>query len=73
MKMAMIDVQRALLQDKIDITLLLQIHDELIFEGLPEVLEVNSARIRAIMENVAKFKVPLKVNSSIGHNWDQAH
>lgn len=73
MKMAMIDVQRTLRQDKIDITLLLQIHDELIFEGQPDLLEVNSARIRTIMENVAKFKVPLKVNSSIGHNWDQAH
>lgn len=73
MKMAMIDVQRSLLQDKLDMTLLLQVHDELIFEGSPDVLEVNSARIRAIMENVAKFKVPLKVNSSIGNNWDQAH
>lgn len=73
MKMAMIDVQRAVVQDKIEVSLLLQVHDELIFEGLPEVLEMNAARIRAIMENVAKFKVPLKVNSSIGANWDQAH
>lgn len=73
MKMAMIDVQRALMQDKAEITLLLQIHDELIFEGRPEILEANVVRIRAIMENVAKFKVPLKVNSSIGFNWDQAH
>ncbi|WP_409478049.1 DNA polymerase I [Pseudobdellovibrio sp. HCB154] len=73
MKMAMIDVQRAVVQDKIEVNLLLQVHDELIFEGLPEVLEMNAARIRVIMENVAKFKVPLKVNSSIGANWDQAH
>lgn len=73
MKMAMIDVQRAVVQDKIEVNLLLQVHDELIFEGLPEVLEMNATRIRAIMENVAKFKVPLKVNSSIGANWDQAH
>ena len=73
MKMAMIDVQRAVVQDKIEVNLLLQVHDELIFEGQPEVLEMNAARIRAIMENVAKFKVPLKVNSSIGENWDQAH
>lgn len=73
MKMAMIDVQRWLIQDKAQLTLLLQVHDELIFEGAPDVLELNAARIRAIMENVAKFKVPLKVNSSIGDNWDQAH
>lgn len=73
MKIAMIDVQRALMQDKAEISLLLQVHDELIFEGAPDVLETNVARIRMIMENVAKFKVPLKVNSSIGQNWDQAH
>ena len=73
MKMAMIDVQRWLLQDKAKMTLLLQVHDELIFEGAPDVLEANAPKIRAIMENVAKFKVPLKVNSSIGDNWDQAH
>ena len=73
MKMAMIDVQRWLVQDKAKISLLLQVHDELIFEGAPEVLEVSAAKISRIMENVAKFKVPLKVNSSIGHNWDQAH
>lgn len=73
MKMAMIDVQRWLVQDKQPLTLLLQVHDELIFEGAPDVLEIHAPRIRAIMENVAKFKVPLKVNSSIGDNWDQAH
>ena len=73
MKMAMIDVQRWLLQDKAKMTLLLQVHDELIFEGAPDVLETSAPHIRAIMENVAKFKVPLKVNSSIGINWDQAH
>lgn len=73
MKMAMIDVQRALWQDKVDIKMLLQVHDELIFEGTAEVLEQNVGHIRAVMENVAKFKVPLKVNSSIGQNWDQAH
>lgn len=73
MKMAMIDVQRWLVQDKAKLTLLLQVHDELIFEGAPEILETSAAQICTIMENVAKFKVPLKVNSSIGDNWDQAH
>ncbi|AZZ37687.1 DNA polymerase I [Bdellovibrio sp. qaytius] len=73
MKMAMIDVNRWLVQDKAQLTLLLQVHDELIFEGAPDVLETSVAHIRGIMENVAKFKVPLKVNSSIGDNWDQAH
>lgn len=73
MKMAMIDVHRALVQDKTEINLLLSVHDELIFEGRAEVLGLNMARIKAIMENVAKFKVPLKVNAAIGNNWDQAH
>lgn len=72
-KLAMIDVQRNLMQSSTSIKLLLQVHDELIFEGQPEELVAQEAQIKVIMENVARLKVPLKVNSSIGQNWDQAH
>lgn len=76
MKMAMIDVNRYMQNEKInrtELNLLLQVHDELVFEGLPNQLEIHSVAIKNIMENVVRLKVPLKVNSAIGKNWDQAH
>ena len=67
-KLAMIEVKPLL---KID--LLLQVHDELIFEGTEEAIESQVALIKKTMENVAQLKVPLKVNYSVGNNWDEAH
>lgn len=67
-KMAMIELKGDL---KID--LLLQVHDELIFEAAEEEISQQLSWIKETMENVAKLKVPLKVNYSIGKNWDEAH
>ncbi len=76
MKMAMIDVYRYMHNEKMNrekFNLLLQVHDELVFEGEPNELDVHLPAIKNIMENVVRLKVPLKVNSAIGLNWDQAH
>jgi DNA polymerase-1 len=67
-KMAMIE-----LFPKLKVDLLLQVHDELIFEGTEELLLEQVKWISETMENVAQLKVPLKVNYAIGHNWDEAH
>ncbi|MCC2679068.1 MAG: polymerase [Pseudobdellovibrio sp.] len=67
-KMAMIELAPGL---KVD--MLLQVHDELIFEGTEAALKEQVPWIVDTMENVAKLKVPLKVNFSIGDNWDEAH
>lgn len=67
-KMAMIELAPSL---KVD--MLLQVHDELIFEGTEKDLKDQIPWIVDTMENVAKLKVPLKVNYSIGDNWDEAH
>jgi DNA polymerase I len=67
-KMAMIELKKDL---KID--LLLQVHDELIFEGTEELIQEQVGWVTQTMESVAKLKVPLKVNYSIGFNWDEAH
>ena len=53
--------------------MILQVHDELIFEGEPQLVHTEAPRIVAIMESVVKLKVPLKANMSIGSNWDEAH
>jgi DNA polymerase-1 len=67
-KKAMIDIHR-----EIPVPMLLQVHDELIFEESEEVLQRYQSRLVAIMESVANLRVPLKVNYAIGDNWDQAH
>jgi DNA polymerase-1 len=61
------------LEQKIPLPMILQIHDELIFEGSESDLHQHSSQIIHIMEGVVKLSVPLKVNFSIGPNWDQAH
>jgi DNA polymerase-1 len=68
-KKAMIDLGQ--LKTKLDV--LLQVHDELIFEGSRTDLQAELPSITKIMEGVAKLKVPLKVNAGIGPNWDEAH
>ncbi|MNL37742.1 DNA polymerase I [compost metagenome] len=53
--------------------MLLQVHDELIFEDFEDNLKQHAPQLVSIMENVTKFRVPLKVNYAIGNNWDEAH
>ncbi|MBC7371371.1 MAG: DNA polymerase I [Bdellovibrionaceae bacterium] len=67
-KKAMIDIGQ---QIKVD--MLLQVHDELIFEGTEEHLHSVTPEIVRLMENAMSLKVPLKVNYAIGNNWDEAH
>lgn len=67
-KKAMIEVY-----EKVPVKMLLQVHDELIFEDTEEKLNEYTPQLISIMENVAKLKVPLKVNYALGNNWDEAH
>ncbi len=62
-----------LLDQQIDVPMVLQIHDELLFEDTEEKLLKSQQQIVHIMENVMKLKVPLKVSVGIGPNWEQAH
>jgi DNA polymerase-1 len=67
-KKAMIDVF-----DQFPLRMLLQVHDELIFEEREEMLLQHAPNLAKVMENVAQLRVPLKVNYAIGNNWDEAH
>ncbi len=66
-KKAMIVVDR-----KIDLPMLLQVHDELIFEGPVEEIEAKRGEIVKLMESVVTLRVPLKANSGVGRDWDSA-
>jgi DNA polymerase-1 len=53
--------------------MLLSVHDELVFETPPEEMDSLKTLAQDIMENIWKFKVPLKVNVAVGRDWAQAH
>ncbi len=56
-----------------DIRMIMQVHDELVFEIKEEKLEELTATIKTLMEKAVKLDVPLKVDTGIGDNWDEAH
>ena len=69
MKIAMINVYKKLKEEKLDAKIVLQIHDELLVEvPISEKEKVKEILIEQ-MENVAKLKVPLKVEAEEGKNW----
>jgi DNA polymerase-1 len=53
--------------------MLLQVHDELVFEVPEDEIDVISTMVREEMEGVYKLDVPLKVDMNRGRNWDEAH
>jgi DNA polymerase-1 len=61
------------LNESLDIPILLQVHDELLFECPVAELEDNIAEIKKTMESVYTLSVPLKVNVGSGLNWEDAH
>ncbi|MDR9498213.1 MAG: DNA polymerase I [Hydrogenovibrio sp.] len=72
-KTAMIQLQPWLDQTDHDITMLMQVHDELIFEVAEKDLEAVQPKIRETMESALKLDVPLIVDIGQGKNWDEAH
>lgn len=72
-KKAMIAIDAWLQQEKPLVTMLMQVHDELVFEVHHSVLDEASAKIRSLMEGCMQLDVPLQVDIGTGSNWDQAH
>ena len=72
-KRAMIAVQDWLISKKVPARMIMQVHDELVFEV--EASSVDSVRddIVSMMSDAADLSVPLKVDAGIGENWDEAH
>lgn len=70
-KMAMVTLDRAVTKEKLKGFLILQIHDELIFEVPDEELPRFKVLVKQHMEQVMELKVPLTVHLSIGKNWKE--
>jgi DNA polymerase-1 len=72
-KRAMIDISHWLALDELDARMLLQVHDELVFEVLEEDLDLIVEGVKFRMITAASLDVPLVVDVGVGDNWDQAH
>ena len=72
-KLAMIGVADRLREEGLRSRMVLQIHDELVFDALPEEVPALKALVKDVMENVIKLSVPLTVECSAGANWLEAH
>ncbi len=73
MKLAMIRVQRALERSSLKTRMLLQVHDELVFEVPEAELDEARALICDIMQGAATLSVPLIAEAGIGDSWNEAH
>lgn len=73
MKLAMTRVFDRLVNGNLDARLLLQVHDELLFEVPEDQVEATAPVVREVMEDVVTLDVPLVVDVGTGANWDEAH
>ena len=73
MKLAMMAVDRALVEKKLPAKMLLQIHDELLIEADRSAQSEVAQCVKAAMEGVALLAVPLEVDVGAGKNWQEAH
>ncbi|BCG58507.1 DNA polymerase I [Paenibacillus sp. URB8-2] len=71
-KLAMIHMDRALFERKLKSRMLLQVHDELVFEVPEDELETMKKLVPEVMEGALKLSVPLKAEVSYGSNWYEA-
>lgn len=72
-KRAMIDVDNWLESEKPRVTMIMQVHDELVFEVHNDEIATATKKIHQLMENSLKLAVPLLVEVGHGANWDEAH
>ncbi len=72
-KRAMISVHHWLKENDVAARMIMQVHDELVFEVAEGSVEGIKAEIIALMSAAASLDVPLLVEAGVGRNWDEAH
>lgn len=72
LKIAMIELNKRLKEEKLEATMLLQVHDELVFEVPEKELETLDKLVSEVMENAVSLHVPLITDSSWGKTWYEA-
>ena len=72
-KRAMLAMDDWLQRERPPVRMIMQVHDELVFEVRDDLLEESGARIRTLMEGAAELAAPLLVDAGVGDNWEAAH
>ena len=72
-KRAMITIDKEIRDQRENIRMVMQVHDELVFEVANEVIDEKRQQICALMSAVGDLCVPLLVEAGVGDNWDEAH
>ncbi len=72
-KLAMIQLDQQLEDSTLDCAMLMQVHDELVFEVKEKDLDASQKMINHAMVNAVSLNVPLVVDIGVGNNWDEAH
>ena len=70
-KLSMLKIEGYLTKEKIDGMMLLQIHDELIFEIKEEIVDEVAIKLKDIMENIMTLEIPLVCSVSVGDSWGE--
>ncbi len=70
-KLSMNEIDKIIRDEKLNARMLLQIHDELIFEVNADEAEALAARFRAVMDSIMELNIPLKASLNIGNNWGE--
>ncbi|MFA9290829.1 MAG: DNA polymerase, partial [Solirubrobacteraceae bacterium] len=72
-KIAMINIHHKLIEGNFKTKMLLQVHDELVFDVYKPELETIKTLVKTEMESAYSFQVPLEVDMGTGDNWLEAH
>jgi DNA polymerase-1 len=72
-KLAMININHAISEKDLTSKMILQVHDELVFEVAEDELDVLRKMVKVKMENAIELNVPIKVEIGVGKNWLEAH
>ncbi len=72
-KIAMINIHRWLQKEKLKTKMILQVHDELVFDLYKEELEIVRPKVKELMKSAVILDVPMEVEVGVGKNWLEAH
>jgi DNA polymerase I len=70
-KIAMVNLHRAMQKNQMKTMMTMQVHDELVFEVPPDELEALKSMVKEIMPNAMQLAVPLKIDIKVGKNWSE--
>ena len=72
-KKAMLDIDQLLLNEMQEVKMIMQVHDELVFECPKENADKVMKMMKDIMEQTVELNIPLIAEAAIGNNWNEAH